>query len=92
MVPETKWFRGYRDVVLADRQTLRRKRRSAHCIGPAVLAGPMPCPPDHGMLTLNNVEVVYDSVILVLKGISLTAAKARSPRCWGPTAPEKPPR
>ena len=25
------------------------------------------------MLTLNNVEVVYDGVILVLKGITLTA-------------------
>jgi len=25
------------------------------------------------MLTLNNVEVVYDGVILVLKGVSLTA-------------------
>ncbi len=24
------------------------------------------------MLTLNNIEVVYDSVILVLKGVSLT--------------------
>jgi branched-chain amino acid transport system ATP-binding protein len=29
------------------------------------------------MLTLNNIEVVYDGVVLVLKGISLTAAEGR---------------
>jgi branched-chain amino acid transport system ATP-binding protein len=29
------------------------------------------------MLTLNNIEVVYDGVILVLKGISLTVARGR---------------
>src|SRR5262249_16902837 len=30
-----------------------------------------PPPPDHDMLTLNNIEVIYDGVILVLKGVSL---------------------
>jgi branched-chain amino acid transport system ATP-binding protein len=29
------------------------------------------------MLTLNNVEVVYDGVILVLKGITLTASQGQ---------------
>ena len=28
------------------------------------------------MITLNNVEVIYDSVILVLKGVSLTVKEA----------------
>ena len=42
------------------------------------------------MLTLNNVEVVYDGVILVLKGISLDAGQGRSPRCSAPTARARP--
>ena len=29
------------------------------------------------MLTLNNVEVVYDGVVLVLKGVSLTASQGQ---------------
>src|SRR6202140_175852 len=30
---------------------------------------------DHPMLALNNIEVVYDGVILVLRGVSLNAAE-----------------
>ena len=44
------------------------------------------------MLALNNIEVVYDGVILVLKGVSLDAERAGSRRCWAPTAPARPPR
>ena len=42
------------------------------------------------MLSINNIEVVYDSVILVLKGVSLEVEdRARSPRCSAPTAPAR---
>ena len=44
------------------------------------------------MLTLNNVEVVYDGAILVLKGISLTAKQGEITALLGPTAPARPPR
>jgi len=44
------------------------------------------------MLAINNIEVVYDKVILVLKGVSLQNRwTAPSPRCSAPTAPAKPP-
>jgi branched-chain amino acid transport system ATP-binding protein len=35
------------------------------------------------LLTVNNIEVIYDHVILVLKGVSL---EVRSPTCWAPSA------
>ena len=41
-------------------------------------------------LSINNIEVIYDHVILVLKGVSLEVpARARSSRCWAPTAPAR---
>ena len=42
------------------------------------------------MLALNNIEVVYDGVILVLKGVSLFAEEGRIATCSAPTAPERP--
>ena len=41
------------------------------------------------MLALNNIEVVYDGVILVLKGVSLNAEEGQSRRCSAPTAPAR---
>ena len=37
------------------------------------------------MLAINNVEVVYDNVVLVLKGVSLCAEQGRSRHCSAPT-------
>ena len=41
------------------------------------------------MLALNNIEVVYDGVILVLKGVSLPPRRAASPPCSAPMAPAR---
>ena len=41
-------------------------------------------------LSINNIEVIYDHVILVLKGVSLgSAARAGSSRCSARTAPAR---
>jgi branched-chain amino acid transport system ATP-binding protein len=45
-----------------------------------------------GQPGINNIEVIYDHVILVLKGVSLHVPKARSWPCWAPTAPARAPR
>ena len=37
------------------------------------------------ILAVNNIEVIYDHVILVLKGVSLVVPEGGSWRCWGPT-------
>ena len=37
-------------------------------------------------LSVNNIEVIYDHVILVLKGVSLTVPRAASSRCSARTA------
>ena len=44
------------------------------------------------ILSVNNIEVIYDHVILVLKGVSLDVPRAASWRCSAPTAPARPPR
>ena len=45
------------------------------------------------ILELRNVEVVYNDVILVLRGVSLVVPDgARWSRCSVPTAPARPPR
>ena len=46
--------------------------------------------PAETILAVNNIEVIYDHVILVLKGVSLTCPRAASWRCWAPTAPARP--
>ena len=43
------------------------------------------------ILSVNNIEVVYDHVILVLKGVSLEVRGAGSSPCSAPMAPAKPP-
>ena len=48
-----------------------------------IKAGPEPAA--NAILTLNNIEVVYDRVILVLKGVSL-AVPNRGPSSWLPPA------
>ena len=40
-------------------------------------------------LSVNNIEVIYDHVILVLKGVSLEVPEGRSSRCSAPTAPAR---
>ena len=40
--------------------------------------------------TVNGIEVIYDHVILVLKGVSLPVPRAASSRCSAPTAPARP--
>ena len=42
------------------------------------------------LLSVNNLEVVYDDVMLVLRGVSLTVPTARSSRCSAPTARARP--
>ena len=44
------------------------------------------------MLEVNNIEVVYNDVILVLKGISLSVAKGDIVALLELTARERPPR
>ena len=44
------------------------------------------------MLNLNNIEVVYDNVILVLKGCSIEVPEGRITTVLGATAPARPPR
>ena len=39
------------------------------------------------VLDVANIEVIYNHVILVLKGVSLAVPRGRSWRCWAPTAP-----
>jgi len=43
----------------------------------ATHVGPAPAPAGALILTVNNIEVVYDHVILVLKGVSLAVPKGR---------------
>ena len=38
------------------------------------------------LLEVNNIEVIYNHVILVLKGVSLNVPKAASPHCWVATS------
>ena len=38
------------------------------------------------LLDVRNIEVVYDDVILVLRGLSLDVPQGRSLRCSAPTA------
>ena len=39
------------------------------------------------VIDVANIEVIYNHVILVLKGVSLTVPQGRSWPCWAPTAP-----
>jgi branched-chain amino acid transport system ATP-binding protein len=54
---------------------------------------PPPAPPTAAapqvrpLLAVNNIEVVYADVILVLRGLSLAVPPGRSWRCSVPTAP-----
>ena len=42
------------------------------------------------LLEVNNIEVIYNHVILVLKGVSLSVPKGGSPRFWAVMARVKP--
>jgi branched-chain amino acid transport system ATP-binding protein len=44
------------------------------------------------VLSINNIEVIYDHVILVLKGVSLEVPQGGIVRCWGQTAQARRPR
>ena len=44
-------------------------------VGEAAETRPLPAPPAQALLELNNVEVIYDEVILVLRGLSLTVGE-----------------
>jgi branched-chain amino acid transport system substrate-binding protein len=44
------------------------------------------------LLNVNGIEVIYNHVILVLKGVSLQVPEAASSRCWAATAPARRPR
>ena len=37
------------------------------------------------LLSVSNIEVIYDHVILVLRGVSLDVPEGASSPCWGPT-------
>jgi branched-chain amino acid transport system ATP-binding protein len=41
------------------------------------------------VLTVNNIEVIYDHVILVLKGVSLVVPEAGSSPCSALTVPAR---
>ena len=48
-------------------------------------------PAPEKILSVNNIEVIYDHVILVLKGVSLDVpTRAASSRCSAPMAPARP--
>jgi hypothetical protein len=40
-------------------------------------------------VAVNNIEVIYDHVILVLKGVSLVVPEGGIVRCSAPTAPAR---
>ena len=42
------------------------------------------------MLQINNIEVMYNNVVLVLKGVSLDAKEGKITTCWAPMALAKP--
>ena len=44
------------------------------------------------LLNVNGIEVIYNHVILVLKGVSLQVPEGRSWRCWAAMAPARRPR
>ncbi len=46
---------------------------------------------DDPILKINNIEVKYHEVILVLKGVSIEVPRVGSWLCWGPTAPARAP-
>jgi branched-chain amino acid transport system ATP-binding protein len=50
-------------------------RFESSTIGLAMTTATSPTPPPSPYLTINNIEVIYDHVILVLKGVSLTVPK-----------------
>jgi len=65
--------------------------------GSAFRAGEVPIPARHlliqsgrePMLKVNNIEVIYSDVILVLKGCRWSSRTGRSSRCWAPTGGEE---
>jgi branched-chain amino acid transport system ATP-binding protein len=61
---------------------------------PATLDGkaPQASPAEPPLLEVNNIEVVYSDVILVLRGLSLAVPKGRSSHCSVRTARASPPR
>ncbi len=44
------------------------------------------------LLNVNGIEVIYNHVILVLKGVSLTVPEGGWWRCWVATVPARRPR
>ncbi len=55
----------------------------------STMAAPVAAENSAPILSLNNIEVVYDRVILVLKGVSLSVPTAASWRCSELTAPAR---
>ena len=43
----------------------------------AVVPGPVPGTTPNALLTINNIEVIYDEVILVLRGLSLAVPEGK---------------
>ena len=68
----------------ARRRRQRRVRPHRHAP-----TAPQRRPPPTPILSVNNIEVIYDHVILVLKGVSLAVPKGGSSRCSAPTAPAR---
>ena len=58
-MPFTDWFRGYRESCLTRKQAEKAEDKKE------------PTRQELCMLQLNNVEVVYDRTILVLRAVSL---------------------
>ena len=55
--------------------------------------GPVAAPAVDPLLSVNNIEVVYNDVILVLRGLSLEVPEGQDRRpTWAPTAPASRPR
>jgi hypothetical protein len=48
-----------------------------------------PAPAAPAYLSINNIEVIYDHVILVLKGVSLTVPEGKVVALLAPTAPAR---
>lgn len=44
------------------------------------------------VLAINNIEVVYNKAVQVLRGLSLEVPRGGIVACWAATAPASPPR
>ena len=86
-----RWFQAYRDVIKKHLAAAKPAKSLKHLSMRQAGGRAIRSSRERSlMLAINNIEVIYDGVILVLKGVSLDVARrARSRRCSAPTAPAR---